>query len=75
MTMTPWFTVLLAVLTMNAPFAYAVNPSLQIMTAIEGDVSVSGPGDKVLLYYKDGNDIVVRNCKEGYASSVRCVGR
>lgn len=39
------------------------NPLLQNV-----DVRIAGPGGEVLVYYKEGNDIVVRNCGDDYGN-------
>jgi hypothetical protein len=41
--------------------AIAKNPLLH-----KADVRVMGPGGEVLVYYKDGSDIVVKNCGKDY---------
>lgn len=46
-----------------ASTAFAQNPLLH-----KADMRVMGPGGEVLVYYKDGTDIVVRNCGRDYSS-------
>ena len=58
------FGVLIALM-MLPQAAHAFRPS-NVRDVIARDVAVVGPGGEVLIYYKDGNDIVVRNCGNGY---------
>jgi hypothetical protein len=50
-----------AIGTISTATAFAQNPLPH-----KADERVMGPGGEVMVYYKDGNDIVVRNCGSDY---------
>jgi hypothetical protein len=54
---------LVAILAMSSQSALAIGP---LISGIHPDISVVGPGGEVIIYYKDGNDIVVKNCGTNY---------
>jgi hypothetical protein len=55
---------LLTAFTLSSPLAFAIGPTAGLPPL---DLTVVGPGNEKLMYYKDGNDIVVKNCGKGYA--------
>ncbi|OFZ82717.1 MAG: hypothetical protein A2583_05060 [Bdellovibrionales bacterium RIFOXYD1_FULL_53_11] len=56
------------ILSQAAQAQLAVPPVDKLLSAAKSSVGVVGPGGEVIVFYKDGRDVVVRNCGGNYTA-------